>query len=42
MAKKEKQTEMPEVQRDDALFETLGKNKKERNAGFSLRWYPSY
>lgn len=28
MAKKEKQTEMPGFQRDDALFETLGKNKK--------------
>ena len=30
MAKKEKQTEMPGVQRDDALFETLGKNKKRK------------
>ena len=30
MAKKDKQSDMPELQRDDALFETLGKNKKRR------------
>ena len=30
MAKKEKQTDMPNLQRDDALFETLGKNKKRK------------
>ena len=30
MAKKEKQTDAPGVQRDDALFETLGKKKKRR------------
>ena len=30
MAKKEKQTEMPALERDDALFETLGKNKKRK------------
>lgn len=30
MAKKDKQTEAPSVQRDDALFETLGKNKKRK------------
>ena len=28
MAKKDKQTDMPDLQRDDALFETLGKQKK--------------
>ena len=30
MAKKQKQTEMPDLQRDDALFEALGKNKKRK------------
>ena len=30
MAKKDKQTDMPVSQRDDALFETLGKNKKRK------------
>ena len=30
MAKKDKQTDVPSVQRDDALFETLGKNKKRK------------
>lgn len=30
MAKKEKQTAMPDLQKDDALFETLGKQKKAR------------
>ena len=30
MAKKEKQTEMTALERDDALFETLGKNKKKK------------
>ena len=30
MAKKKKQTDAPSVQRDDALFEALGKNKKRR------------
>ena len=30
MAKKDKQTDMPGLQRDDALFETLGKNKKRK------------
>ena len=30
MAKKDKQTDAPSVQRDDALFETLGKNKKKK------------
>ena len=30
MAKKDKKTEAPGVQRDDALFETLGKNKKRK------------
>ena len=30
MAKKDKQTDAPSVQRDDALFETLGKNKKRK------------
>ena len=30
MAKKDKQAEVPSVQRDDALFETLGKNKKRK------------
>ena len=30
MAKKDKKAETPEVQRDDALFETLGKNKKRK------------
>ena len=30
MAKKEKQTDMPNLQRDDALFEALGKNKKRK------------
>lgn len=30
MAKKEKQTQMPELQRDEALFEALGKNKKRK------------
>ncbi len=30
MAKKDKQTDAPNVQRDDALFETLGKNKKRK------------
>ena len=30
MAKKDKQKAMPELQRDDALFETLGKNKKRK------------
>ena len=30
MAKKDKQTDAPSVQRDDALFEALGKNKKRR------------
>ena len=30
MAKKDKQAEMPELQRDEALFEALGKNKKRR------------
>ena len=30
MAKKDKQSDMPELQRDDALFETLGKNKKRK------------
>ena len=28
MAKKDKQTDIPDLQRDDALFETLGKQKK--------------
>lgn len=30
MAKKDKQTDAPSVQRDDALFETLCKNKKRK------------
>ena len=30
MAKKEKQTDMPGLERDDALFEALGKNKKRK------------
>ena len=30
MAKKNKHSEMPELQRDEALFEALGKNKKRR------------
>ena len=30
MAKKDKQSDIPELQRDDALFEALGKNKKRR------------
>ena len=30
MAKKDKQADMPDLQRDDALFETLGKNKKRK------------
>ena len=30
MAKKDKTTDMPSTQRDDALFETLGKNKKKK------------
>ena len=30
MAKQDKQTDTPSVQRDDALFETLGKNKKRK------------
>lgn len=30
MAKKDKQTDAPSVQRDDALFETLGRNKKRK------------
>ena len=30
MAKKDKQAEVPELQRDEALFEALGKNKKRR------------
>ena len=30
MAKKDTQTDVPSVQRDDALFETLGKNKKRK------------
>ena len=30
MAKKDKQTDAPSMQRDDALFETLGKNKKRK------------
>ena len=30
MAKKDKQADMPELQRDDVLFETLGKNKKKK------------
>ena len=30
MAKKDKQTDAPSVQRDDALFEILGKNKKRK------------
>ena len=30
MAKKDKQSDMPELQRDDALFETLGRNKKRK------------
>ena len=30
MAKKEKRADAPSVQRDDALFETLGKNKKRK------------
>ena len=30
MAKKDKQTDVPVSQRDDALFETLGKNKKRK------------
>ena len=30
MAKKDKQTDAPSVQRDDVLFETLGKNKKRK------------
>ena len=30
MAKKEKQSDMPDLQRDDALFETLGRNKKRK------------
>ena len=30
MAKKDKKTEAPNVQRDDALFEALGKNKKRK------------
>ena len=30
MAKKDKQSEMPDLQRDDALFEALGKNKKRK------------
>ena len=30
MAKKDKQTDMPDLQRDDALFEALGKNKKRK------------
>ena len=30
MAKKNKQTDMPGLQRDDALFEALGKNKKRK------------
>ena len=30
MAKKDKQADMPELQRDDVLFETLGKNKKRK------------
>ena len=30
MEKKDMQTDMPDLQRDDALFETLGKNKKRK------------
>ena len=30
MTKKDKQTDVPSVQRDDALFETLGKNKQRK------------
>ena len=30
MAKNDKQTDMPDLQRDDALFEALGKNKKRK------------
>ena len=30
MAKRDKQTDAPGVQRDDALFEALGKNKKRK------------
>ena len=30
MAKKDKQGSMTDLQRDDALFETLGKNKKRK------------
>lgn len=30
MAKEQKQTDMPDLQRDDALFETLGKNRKRK------------
>ena len=30
MAKKDKQSDMPQLQRDDALFETLGKNRKRK------------
>ena len=30
MAKKDKKSEMPEMERDEALFETLGKNKKRK------------
>ena len=30
MAKKDQKSEMPEMERDEALFETLGKNKKRK------------
>ena len=30
MAKKDRQTDLPDLQKDDALFETLGKNKKRK------------
>ena len=30
MAKKDKKSDAPSVQRDDALFEALGKNKKRK------------
>ena len=37
MANTENQKDMPELQRDDALFETLGKNKKRKKTDLLVR-----
>ena len=41
MAKKDKLNVAPGVQRDDALFEALGKNKKRKNNKKLLTVYPN-